>query len=171
MPASSTEQLRLIGSQLGEYVRGQSGNPPSPGALQGVIADLTASLPDLQAPLRDLVGRQAFTALLPYALSPGGSIQRDALIQEISRVYNAKVLVEAEEVLNGFLDASGGIAISLSQTSSTYDLPKSNEQTANEPNTWIKADISLSTPKASTSTNTIPVTDRVNLNRSRNFFY
>lgn len=61
------------------------------------------------------------------------------------------------------MDASGGIAISLSQTSSTYDLPKSDEQTANEPNTWIKADISSSTPKLSASTNKIPVTNREKL--------
>ena len=116
MASSDTDQLRSVGNQLGRYVRSQAGNPPSPGALQGVVADLAASLPDLQAPLRDLVCRHTFTALLPHALSVGGSIQRDALIQEISRVYHPDVLIDLEEVLNGFLDASGGIAISLTES-------------------------------------------------------
>lgn len=123
MPASNTEQLMRIGGQLGQYVRSQSGQCPSPGALQGVIADLAGSVPDLQAPLRDLVSRQTFTALLPHALSAGGLIQRDALIQEISRVYNADILLKVELVLNGFLDASGGIAVSISQVSTPYDRP------------------------------------------------
>ena len=127
MPASNIGQLMRIGGQLGQYVRSQSGQFPSPGALQGVIADLAASMPDLQAPLRDLVSRQTFTALLPHALSAGGLIQRDALIQEISRVYNADVLLKVELVLNGFLDASGGIAVSISQVSTTYDRPTIDE--------------------------------------------
>jgi tetratricopeptide (TPR) repeat protein len=110
---ADSDQLRSLGRQLGEYVSRQRGMPPAPAALQGVVADLTAVQSDLQAPLRDLVSRQSFAALLPYARSSGGLIQRDALIQEISRVYHPDVLVRVEEVLNGFLDASGGIATSL----------------------------------------------------------
>ncbi len=101
--------LRSLGRQLGEFVlQRQGASRPTPVALQGVVADLAAGTPDLQAPLRDLVSRQSFGALLPHARSGGGLIQRDALIQEISRVYHPEVLVEMEEVLNGFLDASGG---------------------------------------------------------------
>ncbi|WP_255020276.1 hypothetical protein [Cyanobium sp. WKJ7-Wakatipu] len=77
---------------------------------------MTAGQSDLQAPLRDLVSRQSFAALLPHAGSNGGLIQRDALIQEISRVYHPDVLIFIEEVLNGFLDSKGGIAVSLSQS-------------------------------------------------------
>ncbi len=114
--------LRRLGSELGEYAQRHRGALPSPGTLQGAVADLAANLPDLQAPLRDLVSRQTFAALIPYARSGAGSIQRDALIQEISRVYHPSVLVAVEEILNGFLDASGGIALSLSQTELTNEL-------------------------------------------------
>jgi Tfp pilus assembly protein PilF len=115
-PSDST-LLRSLGRQLGEFVlQRQGASRPTPAALQGVVADLAAGMPELQAPLRDLVSRQSFGALLPHARSGGGSIQRDALIQEISRVYHPTVLVEVEEVLNGFLDASGGITTSLTQS-------------------------------------------------------
>jgi hypothetical protein len=79
-----------------------------------VVDDLAAGMPDLQAPLRDLVTRQSFGTLLPHARSGGGSIQRDALIQEISRIYHPALLVEVQEVLNGFLDTNGGIVSGLS---------------------------------------------------------
>lgn len=116
MAITGSVQLRSLGSQLGEYVHHKTGNASSPASLQGVVADLAADMPDLQAPLRDLVSRQSFGALLPHARSGGGSIQRDALIQEISRVYHPDVLVQVEEVLNGFLDSSGGIATSIPQS-------------------------------------------------------
>ncbi len=109
-------QLRSLGRQLGEYVVRHSGIPLAPMALQGVVADLAAGMADLQAPLRDLVSRQSFSALLDHARSSGGLIQRDALIQEISRVYHPDVLADIEEVLNGFLAASGGIASTHSQS-------------------------------------------------------
>jgi Flp pilus assembly protein TadD len=78
-----------------------------------VIADLTASYPDLAAPLRDLTGRQAFHALMPFALSGRGAIQRDALIQEISRIYHPEMVVMVEDVINGFLETTDGISRSL----------------------------------------------------------
>ncbi|MCP9926175.1 tetratricopeptide repeat protein [Synechococcus lacustris C3-12m-Tous] len=124
MATADNSHLRRLGSQFGEYVSRQKGNVPSPAALQGVIADLAAGESELIAPLRDLVSKQSFTALLPYARSNGGLIQRDALIQEISRVYHPDVLVRVEEVLNGFLDASGGIATSLMQDQSSVQPEK-----------------------------------------------
>lgn len=121
MATADSDQLRSLGRQLGEYVARQGGILPAPAALQGVVADLTAGQSDFQAPLRDLVSRQSFAALLPHARSSGGLIQRDALIQEISRVYHPDVLIFIEEVLNGFLDSKGGIAVSLSQSISIQE--------------------------------------------------
>lgn len=113
MTTAEIARLRGLGRQLGEYVKRHAASQPTQRALQGVMADLAAGMPDLQAALRDLVCRQSFLALLHHAGSRGGLIQRDALIQEISHVYHPDVLVQVEEVLNGFLDASGGIASSL----------------------------------------------------------
>ena len=156
MASSDRDELRNIGSQLAQYVRQQGGNPPSAGALQGVVADLAAKMPDLQAPLRDLVTRQTFQTLLPHALSAGGSVRRDALIQEISRVYNADILLEVEEVLNGFLDASGGIAISITQYNSTYESLNLNNRPANATRDSIKpakaSNASTTTPSSSVAT-------------------
>jgi hypothetical protein len=76
-------------------------------------------MPDLQASLRDILSRQSFTAIIQYALSGRGMIQRDALIQEISRVYHPDVLDDLEEVLNGFLAVSGENSSSRNQNAST----------------------------------------------------
>ena len=113
MPTPPFAELTKLGRQLGEYVQSQEGKDISATALQGVIADLAAGMPVLQAPLRDLVSRQDFYTLLPHARAGTGLIQRDALIQDISRVYRPDVLAQVEEVLNGFLDASGGITTSV----------------------------------------------------------
>ena len=136
MATADSDQLRSLGRQLGEYVSRQRGMPPAPAALQGVVADLTAVQSDLQAPLRDLVSRQSFAALLPYARSSGGLIQRDALIQEISRVYHPDVLMRVEEVLNGFLDASGGIATSLMHDQVPVQIEKKNSQAQENPSSY-----------------------------------
>ena len=134
MATADNSHLRRLGSQFGEYVSKQKGNVPSPAALQGVIADLAAGESELIAPLRDLVSKQSFTALLPYARSNGGLIQRDALIQEISRVYHPDVLVRVEEVLNGFLDASGGIATSLMQDQVSVEIENEGSQVQEKSN-------------------------------------
>jgi len=144
MATADSDQLRSLGRQLGEYVSRQRGMPPAPAALQGVVADLTAGQSDLQAPLRDLVSRQSFAALLPHARSSGGLIQRDALIQEISRVYNPDVLVQVEDVLNGFLDASGGIATSIPQSQPPAQSDKPIE-------TYLESTERISAPSESTS--------------------
>ena len=124
MTNATNPALTSIGRHLGDYIKRQGGTTPSPQALQGVVADLAVGQPDLQAPLRDLVGRQGFSALLTYSRSGGGLIQRDALIQEISRIYHPDVLIRVEQVLNGFLDVSGGIAISLMQDQSAVQPEK-----------------------------------------------
>jgi hypothetical protein len=111
--------LKSLGRQLGEYAQGQTDTKLSPVALQSVVADLAAKMPDLQASLRDILSRQSFTAIIQYALSGRGMIQRDALIQEISRVYHPDVLDDLEEVLNGFLAVSGENSSSRNQNAST----------------------------------------------------
>ena len=110
---ASSQQLRLLGSQIAQFVQKQDATSRSTTALQGVIADLTAFYPDLAAPLRDLSTRQSFHALIPFALSGRGAIQRDALIQEISRVYHPEIVGMVEDVINGFLDTTDGIQRSL----------------------------------------------------------
>ena len=106
-----TPKLKDLGSRIGEYVQCQSGDILNIQTLHGVIADLTSEMPELQVPLKDLVSRQSFTTLFPYARSGNGSIQRDALIQEIKWVYRTDILAQIEEVLNGFLDLSGSIIL------------------------------------------------------------
>ena len=142
MATADSDQLRSLGRHLGEYVARQGGILPAPAALQGVVADLTTGQSDLQAPLRDLVSRQSFAALLPHARSSGGLIQRDALIQEISRVYHPDVVIYIEEVLNGFLDSKGGIAVSMSRSISTQESSssyQSSQQDGPDPKLNAKA--------------------------------
>ena len=53
MAAYSENYLNSLGKHLGEYSHSWSGKNLAPTALQGVIADLAADIPDLQAPLRE----------------------------------------------------------------------------------------------------------------------
>jgi hypothetical protein len=108
--------LRALGSHLAVFIKHRSPEQLTASSLQAVIADLAVDHSDLIAPLKDLVSRQSFLSLIPHATSGGGAIQRDALIQEISRVYHPAVLIEIEDVLNGFLESSGGVASQLSQS-------------------------------------------------------
>jgi len=121
MATYGENHLKTLGKHLGEYSLSCTGKDLAPTRLQGVIADLTADIPDLQAPLRDLASRRSFTALLPYARSGKGSIQRDALIQEIKAIYHPIILAQTEEVLNGFLDISNDIIDSSPQNKHPSD--------------------------------------------------
>ena len=121
MIVGSDGRLRALGSELADFIKATSGDQITTPSLQAVIADLAVDHSDLVAPLKDLVSRQTFRSLIPMATSGGGAIQRDALIQEISRVYHPAVLIAIEDVLNGFLEASGGVALQISQSSSAQE--------------------------------------------------
>lgn len=118
---------RQIGEALACHLK-QASSASSVSSLQGMISDLAVDHSDLLSPLKDLVSRQSFRALLPHMSSRGGAIQRDALIQEISRVYHPDVLIAIEEFLNGFLESTGGIASQLTQHSITTQMQAASLQ-------------------------------------------
>ncbi len=45
--------------------------------------------------------------MIPLAAQGSGSVQRDALIQEVRRIYTPEVVASLQEILNGFLECSG----------------------------------------------------------------
>ena len=94
---------RQIGQTLASHINRSSGVPTG-AALQGMIADLAADNPELLLPMRDLVSRPAFQALIAKADSGGGMLQRDALINEVRPLFSAPVLEALSELLNGFLN-------------------------------------------------------------------
>ena len=116
-PILTTEKsLRFLGLKLAEFIKHRSVEQLSTASLRAVIADLAFDHPDLVSPLQDLVSRKSFQSLIPSASSGGCAIQRDALIHEISRIYHPAILKSIEDVLNGFLESSGGVALQLSQS-------------------------------------------------------
>jgi hypothetical protein len=119
--AGSDRNLRALGSELAAFIVARSDEQLTTASLQAVIGDLAVDHPDLVAPLKDLVSRQSFRSVIPHASSRGGAIQRDALIQEISRIYHPAILTAIENVLNGFLETSGGVTSQLSQSIFTQD--------------------------------------------------
>jgi len=135
---ASRAHPRALGAQLAKYVRnrpGSSGHAIS--AMQSVIADLTADQPDLGPPLRDLVARAQFQTLIQLAGSGTGEIQRNALINDLSRIYNPDTLSTIQEFLNGFLECSGGSASPAPRAPSpvvpAQDLPASAATAAMNP--------------------------------------
>lgn len=104
MDRNQSSDYRRIGADLARFVRQQGGQLPSAAALQGVVADLVAGQEDLLLPLRDLVNRPTFRALAGLAGSGSGVLQRDALLQELSRTFAPALLTALRETLNGFLN-------------------------------------------------------------------
>ena len=98
------QSYRVIGAQLAAYLRQRSDAAPSAARLQALVADLAASHAELTVPLKELVSRPGFQALVPRAGSASGALQRDALLQELSSTFASPVVAALAELLNGFLD-------------------------------------------------------------------
>ena len=109
--SQNPEDRRQLGERLAIFVRSSSFRIAGSNALVGVIADLVADDPDMGPPLRDLVTRPIFQDLLPSASKggAGATVQRDSLLNELSRTYNHDVVTALEDVLNGFLDVPNSI--------------------------------------------------------------
>lgn len=98
--------LRSLGADLARYVRAWGGSSPSAARWQSLVADLVSDHPGLELPLRDLINRPGFQALLARAGSGEGALERDALMQQLQSTFAPQVLMAVEAVLNGFLDLS-----------------------------------------------------------------
>lgn len=101
-PAEQT--LRGLGADLARYVRSWGGSSPSAARWQSLVADLVSDHPGLELPLRDLINRPGFQALIARAGSGQGVLERDALMQQLQSTFAPQVLIAVEAVLNGFLD-------------------------------------------------------------------
>lgn len=82
---------------------GESKSETSIAKMQGIVADL-ATDQSLLLPLRDLVSRPIFQALVPKAGSGGGALQRDALANELRPLYSHQVLNALIDFIDGFLN-------------------------------------------------------------------
>ena len=146
--AGSDGNLRALGSELAGFIVARSDEQLTTASLQAVIGDLAVDHPDLVAPLKDLVSRQSFRSVIPHASSRGGAIQRDALIQEISRIYHPAILTAIENVLNGFLETSGGVALQLSQSIFIQDRSSGSQALENNAGVNLKPQIASSSLKS-----------------------
>ena len=95
---------REIGGSLGSYIRRSS---PTTQQIQALLGDLLPG-DELLLPLRDVVARPSFRSLYELAGSGKGSIQRDALLQELARSYLHQIVDQVGQVLNGMLDLPAG---------------------------------------------------------------
>ena len=107
---SKRPQMRELGQRLADTLRQNNGTIDSPARLQALVADLVAERQELLLPLRDLVARPAFQALIPRAGSGGGAMQRDVLIQDMGVTFSLPVIAAIGELLDGFLDLPPGSA-------------------------------------------------------------
>ena len=142
--SGSDGNLRALGSELAGFIVARSDEQLTTASLQAVIGDLAVDHPDLVAPLKDLVSRQSFRSVIPHASSRGGAIQRDALIQEISRIYHPAILTAIENVLNGFLETSGGVALQLSQSIFIQDRSSGGQALENNSGVNLKSQVTSS---------------------------
>jgi len=91
---------RQVGGRLGAYIRT---NKPSTQQIQGILADLLAG-DELLPTMREVVNRASFQTLQGLSGSGGGTVQRDALLKELSCRYLPIVIEEVNELINGMLD-------------------------------------------------------------------
>lgn len=102
MASEASEPLRSIGAKLADFASQNAHNSQLASTLQGLAADLTPHQPDLAIPLRDLVSRPLFLESIKQAQKGPRLIQRDALINDLSRIYSEHILDSITEILNGF---------------------------------------------------------------------
>lgn len=101
---SGQSQWRELGQRLAHTLRQSKGTISTQARLQAVAADLAAERQELLLPLKDLVCRPAFQALIPRAGSGGGAVQRDLLVQEMALTFSPQVMAAIAALLDGFLD-------------------------------------------------------------------
>ena len=101
------QPYRPIGIRLASLVQSSSKQGLPTNTLQALVADLAGEQAELIMPLRDLVSRPGFRALIPLACSGKGKLQRDALIDEMGRTFAPPVIAAMRDVLDGFLEVSG----------------------------------------------------------------
>lgn len=99
---SSMNKYRQVGGLLGAYLR--SGSPTTQ-QIQSFLGDHLAD-DDLLLPIKDAVARPAFAGIQELVGTGGGSVQRDALLQDLSRSYLPEVVQNIRDLLNGVLDQS-----------------------------------------------------------------
>ena len=112
---SDRPSWRELGQRLAHVLRQNPGAITTPARLQGLVADLAADQQELLLPLKDLVNRPAFQALIPRAGSGSGAVQRDVLIQAMEATFSRQVIQALAEVLDGFLDLPPGSARAAAQ--------------------------------------------------------
>lgn len=108
MVGSDRPSWRELGQRLAHVLRQNPGAVTAPARLQALVADLAADQQELLLPLKDLVNRPAFQALIPRAGSGSGAVQRDVLIQALEATFSRQVIQALAEVLDGFLDLPPG---------------------------------------------------------------
>jgi len=91
---------RQVGGELGAFIRA---NNPSTQQIQALLRDLLAG-DELLNTMRDVVSSASFQNLQSLAGSGQGAIQRDALLNELSRRYLPSVIDGVSQLLNGMLD-------------------------------------------------------------------
>lgn len=94
------DRYRRVGGQLRAYLRA---NEPSTQQIQALLGDLLAD-DELLLPMRDAVARPGFAAFKSHAGSGIGTMQRQALLQELGRSYLPSVVEGIGTVLAGILD-------------------------------------------------------------------
>lgn len=91
---------RQVGGRLGSYIRAKN---PTPQQIQAFLSDLLAD-DELLNPMKDVVVRPSFAALRESVGTGGGAYQRDALLQELLRLYLPHVVDEVGQLISGMLD-------------------------------------------------------------------
>jgi hypothetical protein len=118
-------ELRLLGERLAGHLRQAAGRRDSVAGRQALVADLFAGYADLLIPLKDLVSRPSFAALLAPDGARRAAIQRDALLAELQVLYAPPVVARVAEVLNGLLGLSAAAPIPAPSATAPQAVPVS----------------------------------------------
>ena len=100
-----------VGIELARHIRQNSeGKKYSVSVLKGLIADLTLDDEELSMLLMEFVARRSFDAILPLAAAgKRGQLQKDVLMQEVSRMYLPAISAKISHFLDGYLALEAAI--------------------------------------------------------------
>lgn len=103
METRQHQRYRIIGAELARYICEHNGDLPAIYILQAITADLAGHDEQLLLPLKTLVSKPGFLALLPLAGSGSGEIQRYALLRDLENTFSEATIARISTVLDGFL--------------------------------------------------------------------
>jgi hypothetical protein len=145
---------REMGRKLAAILRDRDGNALTPGALQGIAADIVGSNNKLLLPVKHLLATPGFRSLITKAGSGKGMAEIDALLQDIQDMFSPHVATALKNVLFGFVALEENNQVHISDVRETvideasHSFHDQHRQESHPPLATVGPDFASNKPRA-----------------------